>query len=127
MSLTGGRGVLFAYTTGRGRGGERGAIPQDEGGRMRISWKGAVGLVIGGGLLGSVVSGAAQAPTPTPAPAQPGDGWKRGPGGHGPGHGGGPWLAIRSESVLPGIDGGPIRTVRTDRGELKAIDGSTLT
>lgn len=89
---------------------------------MRISGKSALGLVVGGVILGSIVSVAAQE---TPAPT-PGAEVAPRPKMHGLHHGG-PKGAIRSESVYPGVDGGPVRTVRTDSGTLSKVDGNTLT
>lgn len=91
---------------------------------MKLSGKWALGLVAGGVLLGSVVSSAAQEGSlaPSGAPKRPKDARMHGgPGPQALKH------AMRSESVFPGRDGGPVRTVRTDRGVLEAIDGKTLT
>jgi hypothetical protein len=45
----------------------------------------------------------------------------------GPKHGMGPHGALRSTTVLPGVDDGPVRTVRFDRGELTAVGGNSVT
>lgn len=91
---------------------------------MKLSGRWALGLVAGGVLLGSVVSSSAQegSPAPSDAPKRPKDArMHMRPGPQALKH------AMRSEAVFPGRDGGPIRTVRTDRGVLEAVDGKTLT
>lgn len=104
-------------------------VTQDRRERRRFSGKLALLLVAGGVLLGSIVSAAAQDATPAPE-AKPGQ-----MGGAGGPHGMNDVIVydhrlggtMRSESVFPGENSGPVRTVRSDWGTLDAIDGSTLT
>ena len=85
---------------------------------MKLTWTRGLALVIGGIVLGSMVSVAAQ---DGPAPESKGERRNVGSRGH---HGFGPHGALRSESVVPNREG--FVTVRTDRGELIAIDGEAL-
>ncbi len=88
---------------------------------MRLSWKSALALVVGGVLIGSMASVAAQTSEPE-SPDAPTERVRHA----GPRHMKAPMRAIRSEVVLPGNDGEGVRTVRTDRGELTTVEGSTL-
>jgi hypothetical protein len=81
---------------------------------MKLNWRSGIALVIGGIVLGSMVSAVAVDDSGAPE-----KGVRRAHFIGGPG-------LIRSESVLEGVDGGEIRTHRADRGVLKAIDGTTL-
>ncbi|HVE91381.1 MAG TPA: hypothetical protein VNE62_03625 [Actinomycetota bacterium] len=89
---------------------------------MQVSKLQLLGLVTGGVILGSTLSVTAQeSPAPQPAKKHRVEGRKHGhfaaKGFHG---------AMRGEFVLPGRDGGPVRTVRIDRGILTAVEGQTL-
>lgn len=84
---------------------------------MRISGRMAAALVAGGVLLGAVGSVAAQE---SPAPGD-----KRAPNGEGAA--GSIKHAMRGEFVLSGRDGGPVRTVRIDRGELRSTTSDSVT
>ena len=82
---------------------------------MRIGKVQLVALVIGGAVAGSTLSVTAQEGT-KPRGERPHK------AAFGPMH-----HAIRSEAVLPpATEGGAFRTVRTNRGVLSSVDGSTL-
>ncbi|HVL82206.1 MAG TPA: hypothetical protein VM840_11525 [Actinomycetota bacterium] len=78
----------------------------------------AVALVVSGIVLGSAVSVAAQDGSAERPPGREGRPWV---------HKGGPFGALRSESVVPDRDGEGFVTVRADRGELTDVDGQHLT
>lgn len=92
---------------------------------MQISRKRLIGLVIGGVLVGATLSATAQEGSPAPKQdAQ--QGARQGEKAGRPRKVPGPGAAMRAEMVFPGVDGGPIRTVRTDRGVLRDVDGRVL-
>lgn len=111
---------------------------------MQISKTQLLLIVASATLVGSVVSVAAQegpAPIPEPPAAQvqqpepPDEGKPDRPRGdkpdrpthrRHPGPDGALGRAMRGEFVLPGRDGGPVTTVRIDRGVLESRDGNVL-
>ncbi len=86
---------------------------------MKLGLVKGLALVLGGIVLGSVVSVSAQdatpAPTPRPPEARERSGYKAALR-----------RALRSESVVRNPEGEGFITVLTDRGELTAIEGRTL-
>lgn len=80
---------------------------------MKLGWSKGIALVVGGLILGSVVSATAN---------HGGDG----PRGDGPGFKRHLGKMVRSDAVVEGEDG-TFNQVRIDHGILKSVDGSTLT
>lgn len=83
---------------------------------MKHSWKTGVALVIGGLVLGGVMSSFA---------ADKGDGSGREDGVRRAGFMMGP--IVRGEMLVEGETEGTFKTIKDDAGELTAIDGNTLT
>lgn len=97
---------------------------------MKLSWKSAIALLIGGILLGGSLSAMGQSGSEAEDPEVKavhlrGPGGPGGPGGPlGPHHMG---KLVRSESTVQGDEDGTFNTVRMNAGTLTGTDGDTLT